>query len=588
LNLKECKISNLIKQIREYKFELLKGNLLALFATSISVMVPLFIPLLVDALLLGKESKLLDWVSTNITTMSSVGYIFFFLAVVLILRGIGFWLNTLQVKTFLKISKSITYKIREEAINHLKKVSLKEYETSSTSAIASKLISDLNTIDSFLGTTVSKLIISFLTILFTAIILIIIEWKLALFILITNPIVVFFTVKLARGVGKLKRAENLSIQNFQSSLVETLDLIHQIKASNKEEYFFSKVLAQAKDLKEKSIEFSFKSDRAIRFSFLVFLSGYELFRSVSILVVFYGDLSVGLMLAVFGYLWIMMTPTQELIGFQYSLANAKTSCKRVGEIFEMETESKVESNLNPFKAKEAVEVELKDVSFGYFDDKMVLKNINMKIEAGSKVAIVGPSGSGKTTLANLIVGFYQLKYGDIFYNQVSIKETPLSKIRENIYLILQNPKLFNDTLEFNLTLGRKYPKSKIEEAIKIAKLESVVESLKDGLKSQIGIDGVRLSGGQRQRVAIARMILINPKMVILDESTSALDTQTEQELFLNLQEWLRPKSVVTIAHRLSTIQNADFIYVLEDGRVSDFGKPKELFKKEQGYFGRMI
>ena len=419
-------------------------------------------------------------------------------------------------------------------------------------------------------------------------ILIIIEWKLALFILITNPIVLFFTVKLSRGVGKLKREENLSIQNFQTSLIQTLDLIHQIKASNKEDYFFAKVLSRAKTLKERSIEFSFKSDRAIRFSFLIFLSGYELFRSVSILVVFYGDLSVGLMLAVFGYLWIMMAPTQELINFQYSLATARASCKRVSEIFELESEPKVDSSINPFAKKESVEVKLERVSFGYFDDKMVLKDINMEIKAGSKVAIVGPSGSGKTTLANLIVGFYPLKQGEIFYNQKSIRELSLSTIRENIYLILQNPKLFDDTIEFNLTLGRKYSDEEIKRAIKIAQLESVIENLKDGLKSKIGVDGVKLSGGQRQRVAIARMVLIDPKMVILDESTSALDTHTEQELFKSLDSYLKPKTVITIAHRLSTIQKAEFIYVLEDGKVSDFGTPEELFKREQGYFYKMI
>ena len=572
----------------KYRSLLIRGNILAILATLIGVIVPLFIPMLVDELLLQKSSHLTNWVAEHIFPMDAKGYVIFFFFVVVAFRATSFLLNVYQLKIFLNISKDITLKIREKAINHLKRVSLKEYETSSSSAIASKLVSDINTIDTFLGTTVSKLLISTLTILFTAIVLMIINWKLALFILITNPIVVLFTVKLSRGVGRLKREENLSIQQFQSTLTQTLDLIHQIRASNKDEFFFKKVLNRAKDLKDKSIEFSFKSDRAIKLSFLIFLSGYELFRSISILVVFYGDLSVGLMLAVFGYLWIMMTPTQDLINFQYTLATAKASCKRVNSIFLMEQEPKINSKKDPFKESDAVEVELKSVSFGYEADKEILKEINIKIQAGQKIAIVGPSGSGKTTLANLIVGFYPPSKGEIFYNKTPSQEVSLNKIRENIYLILQNPKLFNDTLEFNLTLGNSYSKEEIQRALQIARLEEVVAKLKDGLHTKVGVDGVKLSGGQRQRVAIARMVLINPKMVILDESTSALDTHTEAELFRELEEYLKSKTLITIAHRLSTIQKAEFIYVLEDGKITDSGTPDELFAKEQGYFARMI
>ncbi len=252
----------------------------------------------------------------------------------------------------------------------------------------------------------------------------------------------------------------------------------------------------------------------MRFSFLIFLSGYELFRSVSILAVFYGDLSVGLMLAIFGYLWIMMTPTQDLINFGYALSLAKVSCKRVEEIFKMELEPKIEGKAkaqNPFNSS-SLSVELKSVSFSYEINRRVLRSINIYIPPKSKVAIVGPSGSGKTTLANLIVGFYPVQKGEIYYNRTSSKEIDLSLIRENIYLILQNPKLFNDTLEFNLTLGKEYPKEKIIEALEISQLKDVVSSLRNGLKTRVGVDGIKLSGGQRQRVAVARMVLVEPKI----------------------------------------------------------------------------
>ena len=408
----------------------------------------------------------------------------------------------------------------------------------------------------------------------------------AIFILVTNPIVVYFTAKLARRVGKLKRVENKSVEAFQESLNDSLELFNQIKAANKEEYFFSKVVNKAKELKDKSIEFSYKSDRAIRISFFTFLSGYELFRSVSILAVAYSDLSIGLMLAIFGYLWIMMTPTQDIINFQYALFNAKASCTRVNEIFELEQERSLQSSQNPFDKE--VGIEFKNMSFAYEKGKDILQNLTFKIEPLSKVAIVGPSGSGKSTLANLIAGFYEPSSGELKYSDISYKSILPQVIRENIYLILQHPKLFNDTMRFNLTLGKSYSDDEVKRALYIAQLDSVVSNLEDGLDTVVGKEGVKLSGGQRQRVAIARMVLEDPQVVIFDESTSALDIHTEANLFRDLKEFLKRKTVITIAHRLSTIEQAEVIFVLEDGKLADSGSPKELLSKDSGYFAKMI
>jgi ATP-binding cassette subfamily C protein len=585
---KHCSIKGIITQALSYKQALIKGNAVAILATLMTVMIPLFIPVLVDELLLQKSSVMTGWVRDHIMEMSLAGYVLFFLILTLILRTMGFFLNVIQVKTFLGISKDISLKLRQRAVHYLERVSLKEYEMISPSAITSKLVTDVNTVDSFIGTTVSKFVISILTLLFTAVILLMIHWKLAIFILITNPIVVFFTANLARNVGKLKRKENSATELFQSSLGETLELFHQIKAANKEQFFFQRVAEKAQELKETSVAFGYRSDRAIRLSFLVFLGGYEIFRAVSILAVAYSDLSVGLMLAIFGYLWIMMTPTQDIINFQYALANAKAACKRINGIFDMEQEPKVAAPIDPFVGKETVHIEVKNLLFGYTSEKKILKNINLNIKKGQKVAIVGASGSGKTTLANILVGFYPIQEGEILYENVSSRQIDLATIRNSAHLILQHPKLFNDTLRFNLTLGESFSSEEIANAVQIAQLESVIADLEKGFDTMVGKDGIKLSGGQRQRVAIARMILIDPKVVIFDESTSALDVHTEARLFADLHAYLAPKTVITIAHRLSTIQNAEYIYVLEDGSVEDSGTPKALMAKDESYFSNMI
>ncbi len=583
-----CSIKGIVHQLLTYKRELILGNIIAIVATLLVVVIPLFIPIIVDELLLGKDHGFIAWISSNIWTTDTKGYVLGILAFILLLRLLSTFLSVLQTKIFVSISKNITYGMRVVLLRHLKGVSLKEYEMMRVGAVTSKLVTDVETIDGFVSTTISKLIVSSLILVFSSVVLLWIHWQLALFILLTNPIVVLFTVKLSRNIGKLKKEENRAVELFQSSLNETLELFHQIRAANKENYFFKESESKARELKEHSTNYGYKSDAAMKLSYLVFLAGYEVFRAVSILAVAYSDLSVGLMLAIFSYLWVMVSPTQDIINFQYVLATAKAACKRINTIFDMEQEPKVKEEKNPFVRAKAIDIEVRDLSFSYIPDNNILENINIHIPAGSKVAIVGASGSGKTTLANILVGFYPLGYGEILYGGISNRNLKLSTIRENIYLILQHPKLFNDTMLFNLTLGNSYSEEAVAEALHIAQLDDVIARLDKGLDTLVGKDGIKLSGGQRQRVAIARMVLSDPKAVIFDESTSALDVHTEAKLFEALHDFLREKTVITIAHRLSTIKSAEFIYVLEDGHVVDSGTPKALLEKDESYFSSMI
>jgi len=583
-----CSIKGIVGEVLKHKKQLILGNVVAILATLLIVTIPLFIPLMVDELLLGNDHHFIAFISEYIFTTDTKGYVLGILALILFLRVLSTLLSIVQTKIFVSISKNITYKMRESLLRHLKRVSLKEYEMMRVGAVTSKLVTDVETIDSFVSSTISKLIVAVLVLFFSAVVLLWIHWQLALFILITNPIVVLFTVKLSRNIGKLKKEENQAIELFQSSLTETLELFHQIRAANKEEYFFRQSEIKADELREHSVNYGYKSDAAIKFSYLVFLSGYEVFRAVSILAVAYSSLSVGLMLAIFSYLWVMVSPTQDIINFQYVLATAKAACKRINTIFEMEQEPVVEEKINPFKTSESIGLEVKNLSFSYIKDKPILENINMNIEKGCKVAIVGASGSGKTTLANILVGFYPFEKGEILYGDISNKALKLSTIRENIHLILQHPKLFNDTMLFNLTLGDEYSDEQLQKALHIAQLDEVIERLELGLDTLVGKDGIKLSGGQRQRVAIARMVLSDPKVVIFDESTSALDVHTEAKLFEALHSFLKNKTVITIAHRISTIKSAEFIYVLEDGKVVDSGSPQELLTKDESYFSSMI
>lgn len=574
---------DIFRELKKYKKELILGHIFAFLAISVSVPAPLILPLIVDEVLLNKPGIFIHTYEKFFGKGDTLSYVFTALIIVILMRFLFFIFTSIQVKIFTNISKSITHHIRVKTLKHLERVSMAEYETIGTGAIVSKIITDINTIDDFIGKTVSKLIISVFMILGVATVLIFINWKLGLLIVLLNPVVIYITTIIGRKVGKLKALENKKVEKFQEYITETLELFWQIRASNKEKDFINKIIKLADNLKTASIEYSWKNEAGARLSMFVFLAGYEVFRSVSILFVAYSELTIGLMLAIFGYLWVMITPVQELLSIQYSFHSATEALKRINQIFSMKTEPNYPHLKNPFKDKNSVSITLKDVWFSYDGINYVLKDININIEKEKKIAIVGASGSGKTTLANIIVGFYPVNKGKVLYDNIPVEEIGLDIVRENVYLVLQNPMLFNDTLRFNLTLGEAIPEEKIWKALEIAQLKDFVENLSDKLETYVGKNGVRLSGGQKQRLAIARMILANPKVVILDEATSALDVKTETKLIKALEDYLKDKTVIYIAHRLSTIRKADYIYVLDKGKIIEEGTHEELLKRESLY-----
>jgi len=586
---KQYTFKTLFHEIKHYKKELILANIIAFFAVLIQTPIPLLMPMVIDEVLLGKKGFVTHWVDFFLGKDHPIYvYIMIVLAIVVFLRFLFFLLNYWQTKLFMIVSKNIAFKIRKDILGHLSRVAMNQFEFFGSGKAASLLVTDVETIDNFLGIFVSRLIISVLTMIGVGAVLLMIHWQLGLFILVLNPVVILFTTKLAKKVAKLKKEQNKAFELFQEALSETLDMFVQIRATNKERLFFDQVEAHSKSIKESSILYGYKSDGANRLSFLIFLSGFELFRAASIFVVAYSDLSIGSMLAIFGYLWVMMGPIQDILNIQYSYHNAGKSLSRINEILELKTEEQGLHVKNPFEQNSTNAIELKGVNFSYDGGKQILEDINLSIPKGSKIAIIGASGSGKTTLAHLLVGLYPLESGDILFDGVSVKEIGLDVVRDHLFLVLQNPQLFNASIAQNLMIGEQTDIVLIEQALQIAQLESFVHELPDGLQTQIGKHGIKLSGGQRQRLSIARMVLQNPNVVILDESTSALDVHTEMKLFDALENYLEGKTTIIIAHRLSTIKKADFIYVMDKGRIVESGTQEELMRQEGAFYEYVI
>ena len=586
---------SIFSNAKQHSSELVKAQFIAILAVAVSVPIPLLMPLLVDEVLLNQPGPLVEFVASLFPTNwhGPILYITFILVLTLVMRLAMLVLGVWQLQKFTVIAKDITYKIRQAILSRLQNISMSAFETMGSGSVTSHLVTDVNAIDDFIGNTISKAIVAGLSIIGIAAILLWMHWQLALFILLMNPLVIYFTVILGKKVKKLKRNENSAIEVFQQSLTESLDAIQQIRSANRERHYIKDVIDKAYSIKTHSESYAWKSDAANRFSFGIFLFGFDTFRALSMLMVVFSDLSIGQMMAVFGYLWFMMAPVQELLNIQYAFYAAKAALIRINTLIDLPNEPQYPHEKNPFEGKNTVSVTVEDISFSYRldegasdDDAKVLRDVNLQIEAGEKVALVGASGGGKTTLVQVILGLYPAQQGQLYFDGVPVNQIGLDVVRENVATVLQHPALFNNTVRVNLTMGMSFSDKQLYHALEIAQLRETIDLMPKKLETVIGTQGIRLSGGQRQRLAIARMVLMDPKVVILDEATSALDAETESKLHEELSKFLAGKTTIIIAHRLSAVKQADRVYVFDDGHIIEQGAHEELIKND-GLYNRL-
>ncbi|OGU19792.1 MAG: ABC transporter ATP-binding protein [Hydrogenophilales bacterium RIFOXYD1_FULL_62_11] len=573
-------------EIRTHRSRLAQANFIALLAVMAAVPVPLLLPLMVDEVLLHHPAAFVAHIAAW-TPMAWHGPVLFIGAALLltvVLRLASILLHVWQGRTFSLLAKEVVYRIRVRMLNRLSKIALSEFETVGAGRVTSHFVTDLNAIDSFLGASISGLVVSVLTLIGVAAVLFWMHWQLALFILLLNPVVILFSTRLGKRVKDLKKHENRAFEGFQDALAETLDALTQIRAMNREKHYLARVSDRAADIRQHAAAFAWKSDAMSRISFFVFLAGFDVFRMLAMLMVVYSTLSIGEMLAVFGYLWFMMTPVQELVNMQYSWFAANAALGRINALLGLKDEPAHAARRDPFAGRVTVGIALEHVSFSYEENgESVLDDVSLTVAPGEKVALVGASGGGKSTLVQALLGLYPVKAGRIVYGDAPVTEIGWEMVREHVGVVLQHPVLFNDSVRANLTLGRDADDATLWQALEIAQMKDVIAALPHALDTVVGRQGVRLSGGQRQRLAIARMIVAQPSIVILDEATSALDSATEHQLHQAMHAFLAGRTTLIIAHRLSAVREADRILVFENGRVVEEGGHDELIDRDGLY-----
>lgn len=472
--------------------------------------------------------------------------------------------------------------MRSDMFNHLENLPYSFYDKHETGKIMSRMTNDLMDISELAHHGPENIIISSISIITSFVYLGTINWGLTLIIFICVPVLLFVSMFLRVRMREAFAESRKSIAQINASLQSSISGIRVTKAftnAEKESIKFEKGNAEFTEARRAAYKSmgqfhsttSFITDV---FNVIVLIAGG--------LFLYNGQIDFGDYSAFILSVNLFISPVTTLINFMEQYQNGVTGFERFVEIMDLEPEKDSDNAVDVGKLEGSIK--FKDVSYGYDDDKDVLKNINLNIEKGKKFALVGPSGGGKTTICHLIPHFYGITSGNIIIDGKDIREISMESLRRNIGIVQQDVYLFNDTIRENILYGRlDATEEEVIEAAKKANIHDYIMTLKDGYDTKVGERGVKLSGGQKQRLSIARVFLKNPSILILDEATSALDNTTEILIQEALDELCKGRTTIVVAHRLSTIKNADEIAVISDGKILEQGNHEELMKKSGIY-----
>lgn len=395
-----------------------------------------------------------------------------------------------------------------------------------------------------------------------------------------TPISIFISRKMRHRLSVLEEEMLEKRETLQDRVGEVLDNIRVIRCYTREHTYERRIGETITEYTESSVEHATKQklmqslvDFIILIPWLIIVvAGGILIRS--------GDMSLGDFMAFITFEQLMHSPLAQLSFYALRVKAGAVAAERVREVTDVPSEPRGPIDLKVTRG----EIELDRVRFGY-GDSLVLKDLSVRIRAGERVAVVGPSGAGKTTLVSLLLRFYEPQSGDIRFDGQSILEANPADVRRSIGVVFQDNPIFDATIRENLVLiDDAISDEQIWDALRRADAETFVKTLPHGLDTLVGVKGLKLSGGQRQRLSIARVILKNPKIVLMDEATSSLDSVSENQIQKAMDELLAGCTSLTIAHRLSTVVKSDRILYMEDGQIIESGSHAELIKKEGAYY----
>jgi ATP-binding cassette subfamily B protein/subfamily B ATP-binding cassette protein MsbA len=561
---------------RRYKVQLAVTVLSMLALIGVQLFIPYSVKLLIEAVTTRSgDAESLRYITTIAATVAGV----------YVVRAVLQFLRSYMAHL---AGWGVVADLRKHLYDHIQRLTLRFYEDRQTGQLMSRVINDTDLFEALIAHAVPDVTVNVLTLVAVSIVLFSLNWRLALLSLIPIPLVIVALRIYAKRVLPAFKERQRVLGDLNAILNDNLSGIREIKAFTREDEENDRVGSWI-DLFRRTNLSALKL-MAIFQPFIDFTSSLGL-----LMVIYFGGrlafqqvLPVADLVAFFLYLETFYQPVRNLSGAWEQLQNALAGADRVGDLLKEAPE--LQKRENPIQLNERAQGHLKfnQVNFHYIPGESVLEDINLDIPAHSVVALVGPTGVGKSTMASLIPRFYDVVSGSITLDGHDIRDLTLESLRTQISMVLQDVFLFHGTVRENILFGR--PNADFEDivsAAKIANAHSFIQDLPNGYDTLIGERGVKLSGGQKQRLSIARAVLKNAPILILDEATSAVDTETELLIQQALERLMTGRTTIIIAHRLSTIRNADQIVVLEGRRIVETGRHNELVNRE-GIYHRLV
>jgi ATP-binding cassette subfamily B protein len=538
--------------------------------TVLGLMRPKLIRILIDDVIYDTNLDLLPWILAALIGIA-IG------------RGI---FRFLQGYLSEKIAMNSIADIRRNLFSHLVKLPYSYYDKSRTGELMSRISSDVHSLKHLLRDALLELYDAIFTFTFVLIVLLGINWQLTLLALATLPFLFLTTVKFAYKIRPAYKKIREQMATMTTTIQENVTGVRVVKAFNTQEHEMDKFDGENISYYEKMM--NAVKIRATYMPLMQFLGGVS-----SLAVVWFGgyqtimgNISVGELAEFYAYIFSLIWPIRRMAFLVNFFERSKAAGDRIFEILDTEIELKDSENAISVDKIEG-NIEFRNVTFSYGEED-VLKNVNMKIEAGSNIGIIGETGSGKTSVVNLVSRFYDVTQGELLIDNNDIKELKLEDLRRDIGIVHQDIFLFSDTIKNNISFGNPdATDEQITKAAKIAQAHDFIMEMEKGYDTAIGERGIGLSGGQKQRIAIARALVRDPNILILDDATSSVDMETEHLIQEDMKSVMKDRTTLIIAHRIASVRNADYIYVFKEGEVIEEGTHLELMQKD-GYYKQIF
>lgn len=573
-------IKKLWRYLSKYKIALIIVLLFTIASTIFSVVGPKILGNATTELFNGVISKYTGGAGINFT---KIGKILLFLLALYICSAI---FSYIQGIIMTNISQKLAYRLRKEVSKKINKLPMKFYDNKTHGEILSVITNDIDTLSQNLNIEATQVISSVATIIGILIMMLSIDWIMTLVALLTLPlsiVIIAFIMKKSQGYFKSQQDYLADVNGEVEEMFSNQSVIRVFNAENK---MISKFEYDNNKLADVAWKSNFVSGLMHPIMNFVGNLGYVVIAILGSYFAIIGRITVGNIQSFIQYTKNFTNPIAQIAQISNMLQSMVAASERVFEFLDEEEEKEKNKKFIHTNKIEG-SVEFKNVKFGYNQDKIIINDFSAKVKPGQKIAIVGPTGAGKTTIVKLLMRFYDLNSGEILVDGHNINDYRKEDIRGLFGMVLQDTWLFNGTIMENIRYGRlEATDDEVIEACKMAHVHHFIQTLPDGYNMILNEETTNISGGQKQLLTIARAILADPKILILDEATSSVDTRTEILIQKAMDKLMEGRTSFIIAHRLSTIKNADLILVMDSGDIVEQGTHEELLKKN-GFYAKL-